>query len=284
MDRLLASFLSCLLIAGQSCAQTGAATQALDCSSIRVQDSLIERYIKQGADQLPHMYNNPGWQSYCDSIIALCPGIAEAYQLKAVPFIKNGEYEKAMDLYDQAAQLKPVRFVGHRGFIKCLFTKDYTGAIADLQKAEQLRPGGFVMDHSYWFFQGLCHLELGDHAAAEQCFKQDIRIQTNGDTKVAPHFNSLLYMGIVYYEMQKNAQAKEYLQRCLKSYSQLPLANYYLGLVSGREGHAAMKKKYLETARQSYLSGYRMNEDQMYYVDYPHEVKLYEIEQALQGL
>jgi tetratricopeptide (TPR) repeat protein len=266
-----------------SCAQTGTAGNLLNCKSPLVRDSLIKRYIDQGADLLPNMYNNPVWQKYCDSIIALCPNTAEAYQLKAVPFIKNGEYEKAMPLYDRAAQVDPGRYTGHRGFIKCLFTKDYESAIADLQKAHQLVPNGYVMDHTFQFYEGLCHLELGNYTPAEQCLKQDIYIQTNGDPKKRPHFNSLLYMGILYYEMGKYDQARTYLLNCLNLYEKLPVANYYLAFVLGRNGNLVAKKQYLEIAKQSYLDGYRMNEDQLYYVNYPHEVKLYEIEEALKG-
>lgn len=280
MGKLLISFLSSLCFLGQGCAQS-TALRPLDCSSLRVQDSLIKKYIDEGADRLPNMYNDTAWQTYCDSVIALCPGIAEAYQRKAVPYIKNGEYEKALALYDITVQLAPKRYTGHRGFIKCLFTKDYEGAITDLQKAQALVPNGFDMDHSFKFYEGLCHLELGNYTVAEQNFKQDIQIQKSSDPKSPPHFNSLLYIGILYYEMGKNALAKENLLNCLKIYKQLPDANYYLALVFGREGNTTKRKEYLEIAQQSYRSGYRMNEDQLYYVNYPHQVKLYEIEQAL---
>lgn len=283
MGKLLILFLSCLSVLTSGCGQSTPPKLPLDCTNRHIQDSLLKKYIDNGADKLPGMYNNPAWQLYCDSIIALCPEIADAYQRKAVPYIKNGEYEKALALYDITVQLEPKRYTGHRGFIKCLFTKDYEGAIIDLQKAQQLVPNGFDMDHSFKFYEGLCNLELGNYPAAEQNFKQDILIQRGSDPKGVPHFNTLLYMGILYYEMGKNAQAKEYLLNCLKAYKQLPDANYYLALIFQREGNAVMKKKYLAIAKQAYSDGYRMNEDQLYYVNYPHEIKLYEIEQALQA-
>ena len=227
------------------------------------------------------MYNNPAWQLYCDSIIAICPDVAAAYQLKAVPFIKNGEYEKAFALNDIAVQLDPKGYTAYRGFLKCIFTRDYKGAIIDFQKAAQFYPRGYEMDHTYPFYEGLCNLELGNYPDAEQNFKQDIFIQTGGKKDQNPHFNTLLYTGILYYEMKENALAKEYLLKCLQAYSQLPEANYYLAMVYAREGNATLRKKYLEIARQSYKDGYRLNEDNIYYVNYPHEIKLYEIEQAL---
>ncbi len=74
---------------------------------------------------------------------------------------------------------------------------------------------------------------------------------------------------------------KEYLLSCLKIYKQLPDATLLPGpgLRAGRQYNKG--KEYLEIAKGSYRSGYRMNEDQLYYVNYPHQIKLYEIEQAL---
>lgn len=281
MGKSLILFLSGLFILLQGSGQSAFPGQPLDCTDRHIHDSLVKKYITNGADKLPNMYNNPAWQSYCDSIIAICPQVAEAYQLKAVPFIKNGEYEKAFALYDITVQLDPKRYTGHRGFIKCLFTKDYEGAMVDLQQAQQLTPNGYDMDHTYKFYEGLCNLELGNYTAAEQNFKQDISIQASDHPADPPHFNTLLFMGILYYEMGKDAQAKEFLLNCLNVYKQHPEGNYYLALVFQREGNAAMKKKYLEIAKKSYSDGYRMNEDQLYYVNYPHGIKLYEIEEAL---
>lgn len=281
MGKLLISFLSSLLFLAYGCAQSTPSKLPLDCTSLHVQDSLIKRYIDNGAVRLPNGYNNPAWQLYCDSILAICPGTAAAYQLKAVPFIKSGEYEKAFVLNDRAVQLAPQRYTAYRGFLKCIFTKDYEGAIIDFKKAQQLTPNGFEMDHSYPFFEGLCNLELGNYARAEQNFKHDIFIQTGGDQRKAPHFNTLLYVGILYYEMGQNARAREYLLRSLKAYRQLPEANYYLAMVYEREGNAGLKKQYLEIAQKAYKDGYRMNEDNLLYANYPHQIKLYEIEEAL---
>jgi len=170
--------------------------------------------------------------------------------------------------------------MAYRGFLKCIFTKDYEGAIIDFQKASRFDAVGYEMDHTYQFYEGLCNLELGNYSDAEDNFRQDIFIQEAGKKNGIPHFNTLLYTGILYYEMKKNTLAKDYLQRCLEVYRQLPEANYYLAMVYGREGNRALQRKYLAIARQSYKEGYRMNEDNLYYANYPHEIKLYEIEQA----
>lgn len=250
-----------------------------DCSSKAVQDSLIERYLDNGAEKLPYMYNDPAWQSYCDSLLVICPEIAYGYRQKAIPCIKNGDYEKAFALNNRAVELAPKEWTAYRGFLKCIFTKDYEGAIIDFQKAQQLLPGGYEMDHTYLFYEGLCNLELGNYSKAEENLKQDIIIQTGGgiEKEKDAHFNSLLYLGIVYYEMKEYAKSKECLLKSLDAYKELPEANFYLAMIYKKENHKELINKHLQAAKSAKLQGYSMNEDNMYYAYYPHQVTMHEI-------
>jgi len=237
-----------------------------------------------GAEQWD--YNEKQWQQYCDSLISICPNIAVAYQHKAISFLKNGDYASAFPLEDKAIELSPKIWTAYRGFLKCIFTKDYNGAIADFQKAQQLTPNNYEMDHTYFFYEGLCNLELCNYSKAEENFKQDIFIQTNGDTSKIKnvHFNSLLYCGIVYYEMNDTAQAKAYLLKSLTAYKELPDANYYLAMVYKKENNKELKNNYLLIAKQSKTKGYGLSEDNIYYAYYPHQITLYEINKELNDI
>jgi len=282
MGRSLILFLSILLASDLCWCQTVERPKC-NCYTKAVQDSLIDRFLENAAENLPHMYNNPAWEYYCDSVILLCPNIAYAYRQKAIPYIKNGEYEKAFALNNKAVELDPKEWTAYRGFLKCIFTKDYEGAIIDFQKAQQLVPNGFEMDHTYLFYQGICNLELGNYSKAEEDLKQDIAIQKINDKEGTPHFNTLFYMGVLYYEMKDNAKAKEYLLQCLASYKELPDANYYLGLIYKRENNEMLSGKYFNIAKESKLKGYGMNEDNIYYAYYPHQITMFEIEIALEN-
>jgi len=279
MGKSLILFLS-FFLAGQFavCQSTG----ACDCYNKNIKDSLVEKYITKRAHK--NGYNGTEWQRDCDSLIAMCPNIADAYQLKAIPYIKYGDYATAFPLEDKAVELDPRGFTAYRGFLKCIFTKDYEGAIIDFQKAQQLSRNGFEMDHSYLFYEALCNLELGNYSLAEANFKQDILIQTEGDTSRTSriHFNTRLYMGILYYEINDNTRAKENLLKCLAIYKELPDANYYLAMVYKRENNMELKNKYLQIAAQTKSKGYTMGEDNIFYSYYPHQITLYEINQALE--
>jgi tetratricopeptide (TPR) repeat protein len=276
------SWLWCLslgMLAHAGAAQTASRPLAGDCASRPYQDSLVARYIDRGAHRFS--YNDPRWAQYCDSLIALCPTIAVAYQQKAVPLIKDGKYAEAFALENQAATLDPPRWLAYRGFLKCIFTKDYEGAIRDFQGAARLNPVGREMDHTYPFFEGISNLELKNYTLAEADFKRDIALQKGPSGKGEIHFNSLFYAGVLAFEQKKYTQARTYLQQCLRQYPNHPDANYYLGLTCRRLGDKPLASQHLRAASQALTKGYRLNEDNIYYANYPHQITAYEIQQAL---
>ena len=283
MAKSLILFLSFLLLVQVAVGQSTAPPQVnCDCSNKKIRDSLAEHYLDKGAYK--YSYNSNEWQQYCDSLIAICPNIARAYQLKAIPYIKFADYAKAFPLEDKAVELEPKNYTAYRGFLKCIFTKDYEGAIIDFKKAQQLTPNSYEMDHTYLFYEGLCNLELGNYSLAEENFKKDILIQTGGDTgrQNKIHFNTFLYLGLVYYEMNQHEKAKDNLQKCIAIYKEHPVANFYLAMLYKRENDIELKNKYLQIAKQAKEKGYNINEDNIYYAYYPHQVTLYEINIELQ--
>ncbi len=283
MVKPLILFLNFLLFAFlSSCQQPLKKAVVCGCASRRVQDSLVEKYLDNLVERVS--YNTPQWQSVCDSVIAICPNIAQAYELKAIPFIKYGNYAKAFPLEDQAVEFAPKEYTAYRGFLKCIFTKDFEGALIDFKKAQELVPNSYEMDHTYFFYEGLCNLKLAHYLEAEENFKKDIFIQTRGDTTKPVHYNSFFYIGVLYYKMENYAQAKKYFLKCIALYEQHPEANYYLAMVYKKMNKYNLEKKYLEISKQAFEDGYNLVEDNIVYVNYPYQVTLYEVGQAIKEL
>ena len=181
-------------------------------------------------------------------------------------------------------ELAPKDFTAYRGFLKCIFTKDYEGAIIDFKKAQELVPNSYEMDHTYFFFQGLCYLELGDYLKSEENLTHDIFLQNKGDSSKTVHFNSWFYSGILYYEMKNFTLAKENLLKCIKIYNYHPDANYYLALVYAAMGNDSLESKYLQTAKEALVKKYTFGEDNFYYANFPHQITIYEVEQAIKAM
>ena len=274
-------FLSLLALARLGQCQRPTTTKAVagDCSSKAYQDTLVARYLDRGAHRISYL--SPQWGQYCDSLIAACPNIAYAYQQKAMPLIKCGDYAKAFPLVDKAVELDVNRWLAYRGFLKCIFTKDYSGAIADFQRVTKLKPNGREMDHTYSFFEGACELELGHYKLAEAAFANDIALQRGRDGAGQLHFNTLFYAGVVAARLKQYGPAQAYLQQCLQAYPQHPEANYYLALTYQAQGQPALARQHLEAAQRALIGGYRLNEDNMFYANYPEQITEYEVTRAM---
>ena len=266
-----------LLAARASYAQ--APLPAGNCASRAYQDSLVARYLDRGAERVGYL--DPRWAQYCDSVLLRCPNVAQAYQLKAVPLIKDGKYAEAFALEDQAVAHDPRAWLAYRGFLKCIFTKDYAGALTDFEAAERLKPNSREMDHTYPFWLGICHLELGELPAATAAFARDRQQQLGPGGEGSVHFNSLLYAGIARYEAHHYAPAADLLRQCLRQYARHPEANYYLALTLRAQGQPSEAARYLQIAQDALAAGYRLNEDNLYYANYPHQITAYEVQQAL---
>ena len=137
------------------------------------------------------------------------------------------------------------------------------------------------MDHTYPFFVGVSNLELKKYSLAAAAFQQDMRLQKGAAGKGDVHFNSLFYAGVVARELKKYTEARGYLQQCLQQYANHPEANYYLGLIYRKLGDEQAASRYLHAAGQALAKGYRLNEDNIYYANYPRQITAYEVQQAL---
>ena len=250
-----------------------------DCGSKQYQDSLIAKYLDRGAHTISYL--SPKWALYCDSLIAACPNIAYAYQQKAMPLIKCGDYAKAFPLIDKAVALDAGRWLAYRGFLKCIFTKDYAGAITDFQRVAKLKPNGREMDHTYAFYEGLCEMETGNYKRAEAAFNHDMLLQRGTAGQGEIHFNSLCYAGLLAMKRKQYAQAQSYLEQCLKLYAQHPEANYYVALAYRAQGQEALAMQHLGASQRALIGGYRLNEDNIFYANYPGQITEYEVMQAL---
>lgn len=249
------------------------AQPVIDCYSKVVQDSLVHIYEKKASK---YGFNHPHWEETWDSLLTICPNVAEAYHEKAVAYIRNGDYAKAFEFEEKAVDLDPQRWIAYYAFMNCIFSKNYEKALIEFNRADTLVPNASVMDHTYSFYRGISYLELNELDKAELEFLKDIRQQRRSNEHNDIHFNSLLYLGIVYSEMKEFDKAEKYFRDCLQQYEQLPEANYYLAqtlkIIGNRE-----YSLYFEKAKQYFSAGFRINEPTEMYVNYPRQISEQEL-------
>ncbi len=138
------------------------------------EEQIITKYLENGAWRF--RYFAPEYQLYIDSAIALNPTIAYLYQQKSMPLYKQGKYSVGLQYLNKAVELAPVKYIDYRAFMKCIFAKNYTEALDDFILSKKLKSeNGYVMDHSYNFYIGLCYIQLNEYQKAFDYLNKSIR-------------------------------------------------------------------------------------------------------------
>lgn len=240
-------------------------------------EQIIDNYLTNGAWRVS--YFSPEYQMYIDSAIALNPNIAYLYQQKAMPYFKQSKYEAGIAILDKAIELDAPTHIDYRAFIKCIFAKTYQEAIADFIISKKLKgEHGYVMDHSYDFYIGLCYLQLNQFQKAQDHLNKSIdhTTKTNGADWV--HHLDLFYAGIVMQELGRHNEAIEYFDRALKNYSTFSDAKYYKAVSLSRTKKYDLAKYIMEECRADFNKGFTINEDNAIYENYPYQVKKFYIQ------
>ncbi len=234
-------------------------------------------------------YYHHQYQVYMDSVLMVQPTNAYYWQQKGMPLLKANKAELGMPYLDSAVKYKP-DYIDYRAFMKCVFQRDYKGAISDFEKAIQLKGHSFIMDHSFEFYMGLSYLQLNNLTKADSL----IRLSTKFYDKrnITPHYLELFYLGIIEMEKGNFQLAINQFDEVLKQYKQLPDAHYYKAwctelLHLHDVDPNAINKDVLQLYNQgleNLKQGYAINEDSSFYMDYPYQVRKTRYEFAIKRL
>jgi tetratricopeptide (TPR) repeat protein len=240
-------------------------------------EQIVKRYLENGAWKL--RYFSSDYQIYLDSAIAANPKFAYLYQQKSMPYFKQGKYEVGLRILDKAVELDPKSHIDYRAFIKCIFAKTYENAIKDFEVSKKVKgENGFVMDHSYNFYIGLCHLQLGEYKKAVNFLEQSIDYtrMRNGEDWI--HFLDVFYAGIACQEMGMDAKAISYFDKSLKLYPNFSDAEYYKAISLFRTSQAEKAEELLNHSEVDFKKGYTINEANAVYEFYPYQLKQFYID------
>ncbi|MBW8687993.1 tetratricopeptide repeat protein [Chitinophaga rhizophila] len=234
-------------------------------------EAVEKRFLVNGAYR--YHYFAPQWQLYLDSALAILPGEASFWQLKAMPLFKQRKYEAGMKYLDKAVALDPAEYLDYRAFIKCIFQKDYQSAITDFNLAKSAHYHQGVMDHGYDFYLGLSYLQLNDYSAAKASLLEVIRRVQESSPSAPVHFLYYFYLGIVHYETADYPAAVDYFNKALSLYPRFSDAGYYKSICLMRLHRDEEGRKTLAAARKDFKEGYSIPEDNAVYEPYPYQVK-----------
>lgn len=263
MARLYVLFITFTLLACQHKEEL-----AISNDSTLSKEQIIDTYLRQGAWE--HHYLSHEWDKWIDRALEQDSSIALLWHHKALPLWKQQQYAQAIAYYNKAVALEPEKWLSRLAFLKCIFAKDYQGALQDLKLYKQSYGNTYEQDHSLDFYMGICHLQMGAYDMATDILLKDMQAQEERFGSI--HFFERFYLAIAYYEQQLYQAAIEQLDLVLSEYDQFSDAQFYKAICLAQLGEQAAAKALLETGKKNYQLGYTINEDSAIYEKYPYQV------------
>lgn len=185
-----------------------------------------------------------------DKAVEICPDYADAYRAKSVAYLKTGDFVTWKILMDKAVALAPEENLGYRGWCRYQFFRDYTGAIADIEKLEKLvsHDIGYSQNGTYHLkvAKALCHKQMGNTGLAISLLKDHIDHYEGG-----VGIYDFMHLGVLYLESGDYELALDNFQSQMKEYD-CAENRYYLAkaLVNLKKSDKA--REHFEKAKEYY--------------------------------
>jgi tetratricopeptide (TPR) repeat protein len=236
------------------------------------QQEIIDRYVYNCADKYSFRFNHHRYQECLDEGIKKGPNISYLWQQKAMPYFKARKYEVGMQYLDKAVELNKVRYLPYRGFIKCIFSKNYKEAIKDFEAIKAIEGNSIVMDHSYNFYLALSHLQLNHFEKAEEMFQNDVNAQIEQWGEKEYHHLSIFYLGVTQYEQKKWKEAIQSFDKTLEKYSMFSEVMYYKSTCLYELGQLEESREWYNKAIENGKAGNTISEANSLYENYPYQI------------
>ncbi|KIA97725.1 hypothetical protein OA93_12100 [Flavobacterium sp. KMS] len=239
----------------------------------KAQEAIVKQYLDSCAYKYNYTFQMSEWQNCIDEGLKKDNTIAYLWQQKAMPYFKCKKYEVGMPFLDKAVLYDKQEWLPYRGFMKCVFVKNYKEAIQDLEESIKLYGNGYRMDHPYSFYIGLCYLQLNEYDKAEKLFDDYVN-DIYKNRQQLEHPTAYFYQGIAKYELKKWDEAIAIFDKALKIYPQFSDAKYYKAICLFKLGKSKEEITTLAaSAREDAAKGFTLNEDNTIYETYPYQVK-----------
>lgn len=242
-------------------------------STNKVHDAIVEEFLTNCAQKHNFVFEMTEWQNCLDQGLKIDSTVAYLWQQKAMPYFKCKKYEVGMSFLDKAVLYNKQEWLPYRGFMKCIFSKNYREAITDLEECIKLYGNGYRMDHTYSFYLGLCYLQLNEYTKAEKILDDYVN-DIYKNRQQLEHPTAYFYQGIAKYELKKWDEAIAIFDKALKIYPEFSDAKFYKAICWLKQGKPKEEVVTLiDAAKQDAKKGFSINEDNTIYETYPYQIK-----------
>ncbi|CAM1363322.1 conserved hypothetical protein [Tenacibaculum xiamenense] len=222
------------------------------------QKEIISTHLNKGAYK--YHYMDREWGKHIDKGLEKDSTIAHLWQQKALPYWKMRKYEVALKHYNKAVKYDRQRYLGRRGFLKCIFQKNYEEALIDFNNYKKEFGHTYEQDHSIEFWIAICHLQLNEYRKAFNVLNNEIKKQEKEHGANWVNYLDRFYLGIIYLELEDYENAIIEFDKVLNEYVFFSDAQYYKAYCLNKLGEKAKAKKLINIGKQNYKNGFTFNE------------------------
>lgn len=239
----------------------------------KAHDAIVQEFLTNCAEKRHYGFEMSEWQDCLDQGLKKDSTVAYLWQQKAMPYFKCKKYEVGMPYLNNAVLYNKQEWLPYRGFMKCIFVKNYKEAIIDFEECIKLYGNGYRMDHTYSFYIGLCYLQLNEYEKAEKLF-DDYVADIYKNRQQLEHPTAYFYQGIAKYELKKLDEAIAIFDKALKIYPEFSDTKYYKAICWLKQGKPREEViALINIAKEDAAKGYTINEDNTVYETYPYQIK-----------
>lgn len=238
--------------------------------TISNKDTIIKKYLKKGAWH--HHFLSKEWEEWIDKGIEEDSTVAYLWQQKALPYWKQKKYSLAIKYYNKAVLLDRKEWLSRLGYLKCIFAKDYEGALTDLATYKNEFGFTFEQDHPLDFYEGICYLQLNRFDDALAVLKTNTASLEKKFGVQHVHYLDRYYLAIAYFENNEYHMAISEFDKVLLVYPNFSDAQFYKSLCLHYLGDKETARILMATGKINFEKGSTFNEDANRYETYPYQL------------
>ncbi len=213
-----------------------------------------------------------------DSALSLCPTFADLYYMRAIPYLKRGEFITWKKIIDKAVENDSIMYLGYRGGARFMFLRDYVGAIKDIEDLKRMGDWdiGTIYNGEYHLevIRALSYRGIGDTLKAVSM------LQSHIDTYPVTGNYDYYHLGVMLYQLKKYDEAEKAFKKQLLVRDYYADTYYYLALICWEQEELQEYYSNLQKAILFYKEG-KCIRGRDSFMDYPDKIYLSQMEEKL---
>lgn len=253
-----------------------------NCNALKLEGNMVRykacKKTEESANARFYQFSKEH-QSIMDEAIAIDPTYAYPYWQKSFAYLKSGDFLTWKKLIDKVVELEPEHYLGYRGWCRYQFFRDYEGAIADIERLDEMvsHDIGFSQNGDYHLniAKALCYKALGQKEKALETLEKQLALED--------HFlgaYDYFHLGVLYLETGRTQKALTAFEKQNEE-NRLAENNYYWALAQKTIGNSAAYQSGIEEALVLYKGGRNLFDNYTHHAD---KIFLSDIENELKNL